>query len=67
MTTSTTRQDTAPAIDQEYCDIHDAYYNPLKDEWLETACDDPTCPYCVGRPQRPSEVKKMDHLGGPDA
>lgn len=26
------------------------------DIWLDEACDDPDCPYCVGRPATPSEA-----------
>jgi len=63
MTTSQTRQEAAPQPNKEYCETHDAYFDPLKDEWLESACDDPECWYCPGRPERPSQVKKMDHLG----
>jgi uncharacterized protein (DUF1778 family) len=32
----------------------DAYYCPVCNEWLERRCDDPTCEFCAGRPERPS-------------
>jgi hypothetical protein len=56
MTTPQTRQEAAPPYDKEYCETHDAYFDPLKDEWLESACSDPECWYCPGRPERPSLV-----------
>ena len=40
-------------IVEEYSEEHDAYYNPVTNEWLEPTCDDPTCEYCVDRPERP--------------
>lgn len=29
---------------------YDAYYCPESGEWLESACKDPECPLCSGRP-----------------
>jgi hypothetical protein len=31
----------------------DAYFCARCNVWLEAACDDPSCPYCPGRPTRP--------------
>ena len=56
MTTPKTLQEALQDPATEYCDTHDAYYNAVLDEWLESACGDPTCEYCVGRPERPSLV-----------
>ena len=56
MLTPKTLQEALQDPTTEYCDTHDAYYNPVLDEWLESACGDPTCEYCVGRPERPSLV-----------
>ena len=41
----------------EYCEEYDSYYNSVKDEWIEEQCGDPTCMFCVGRPEKPSMVK----------
>src|SRR5512137_2821903 len=35
-----------------YSDKHDAYFCSVCNRWLESACADPSCPYC-GRPKRP--------------
>jgi hypothetical protein len=40
---------------KQYSEKFDAYYDDETDEWLESKCDDPTCEYCVGRPEKPSE------------
>jgi len=40
-----------------YCDAHDSELCPSCDRWLSTVCGDPECPYCPGRPQRPSECR----------
>lgn len=42
--------------EQAYNEKYDAYYNPITDEWLESLCGDPTCDYCLSRPERPSKV-----------
>jgi len=39
--------------DIEYSEEHDAYYNQKTNEWTESKCDDPTCEYCINRPERP--------------
>jgi hypothetical protein len=52
MLTAKTHQDTVSA----YCEEHDAHYDPARDEWLESPCDDPQCCFCVDRPERPSGV-----------
>lgn len=41
----------------EMCWRHDAYYCPSCDIWLEEACSSPWCSFCVGRPERPSQVE----------
>jgi hypothetical protein len=38
---------------EEYSEEYDAYYNPLTNEWIESKCDDPTCEFCINRPERP--------------
>ncbi|TPG12240.1 hypothetical protein EAH86_20230 [Pedococcus bigeumensis] len=43
-----------------YCDRHDAYLCPLCDRWQESACTDPECTYCLGRPDRPSLCEHPD-------
>lgn len=35
---------------------HDGEYCPECDVWLVGTCSDPECEYCVGRPEKPSEV-----------
>lgn len=40
----------------EYCQKHDAYYYKEQDVWIEPACSDPSCEFCVGRPVKPSFV-----------
>ena len=56
MITPKTLQEALQDPTTEYCDVHDTYYNPVLDEWLESTCSDSTCVYCVGRPAKPSEV-----------
>jgi hypothetical protein len=36
-----------------YSEKYDARYDPEKNEWLESACGDPDCEYCVNRPEKP--------------
>ena len=36
-----------------YSEKYDATYDIEKNEWLDGQCDDPTCEYCVDRPERP--------------
>ena len=40
--------------DQEttYSEQYDAFYYTKTKEWTEPKCDDPTCEYCVDRPER---------------
>lgn len=38
-----------------YSEQYDAYYCETCNTWLESACDDPTCEYCVKRPLTPKE------------
>ena len=37
---------------KQYSEKFDAYYDDETGEWLETKCDDPTCEYCVDRPDK---------------
>lgn len=41
---------------RSYCKEHDAYFCSTCDEWLEDACRDPSCEFCPGRPDKPSQV-----------
>ncbi len=36
-----------------YYDRYDAYFCARCNSWLESACGDPECAYCPGRPERP--------------
>jgi len=36
----------------DYSEEYDAYYIVETGEWVESKCDDPTCEYCVNRPER---------------
>ena len=53
--------DTVPSVCEQcvsdllFCDMHDAYFCPVCDAWVEAACGDATCDYCKGRAVRPSE------------
>lgn len=38
---------------KQYSERWDAYYDSNANEWLESKCDDPTCEYCVNRPEKP--------------
>lgn len=38
-----------------YCDVHDADFCPVCDEWVSSGCGDPECVYCPGRAARPSQ------------
>ncbi len=40
-----------------YCDAHDGDLCAHCDRWLNGVCGDPACPYCPGRPERPSECQ----------
>jgi hypothetical protein len=37
----------------EYSEKWDADYSVLRNEWLDSKCDDPECEYCPNRPERP--------------
>jgi len=41
-----------------YCEKHDAYYDFVRDEWLEPKCGWYRCGFCKNRPDKPSQVKK---------
>ena len=56
MLTPKTLQEALQDPTTKYDSTHDSYFDPIRDQWLESACSDPTCEYCVGRPQRPSLV-----------
>lgn len=43
-------------LKKNYSKKHDAWFCPHCDMWIEKACADETCEYCVGRPDKPSEV-----------
>lgn len=40
------------AMNRDYSEEYDAYYNLHTGEWLEDKCDDPTCSFCVNRPEK---------------
>ena len=42
-----------PTEEHKFSEEWDAWYDPNKNEWLETKCSDPNCHFCVGRPERP--------------
>lgn len=46
-----------------YNERYDAYYCPACDKWQDNACDDSTCFYCVGRPDKPSQLTKGLKIG----
>ena len=39
----------------KYSEQWDAYYDDVTNEWTESKCDDPTCEYCAGRPEKPMD------------
>ena len=43
-----------PTKNIEYSEKYDAYYDTATNEWIEDKCDDPTCEFCVNRPERPN-------------
>ena len=43
---------------EAYSETFDAFYDPDKNEWLDSKCDDPTCEFCTTRPEKPLD----DHL-----
>jgi hypothetical protein len=49
-----------------YCDVHDAYLCPVGDHWIDAACGDSGCSYCVGRQARPSACGDPDRHYGTD-
>lgn len=42
---------------EKYSEEYDAFYNVETNQWLESKCDDPTCEYCMSRPERPLGVE----------
>lgn len=36
-----------------YHERYDAYYCDACNAWKEVACDDPICPFCRSRPEKP--------------
>ena len=41
-----------------YSEEYDAYYDEDTNEWLDDKCDDPTCEFCMNRPERPVVPEK---------
>jgi len=41
-----------------YSEEYDAYYDEDTNEWIDGKCDDPTCEFCMNRPERPVAPKK---------
>lgn len=42
--------------DLAYNERYDAYYCEGSDEWVEAACDEPSCFYCSGRPDKANKL-----------
>ena len=36
-----------------YSEEYDAYYYVETNEWIEPRCSDPSCHYCINRPNKP--------------
>jgi hypothetical protein len=49
-----------------YSAKYEAYYDEVKDIWLENVCGDPTCGWCNDRPDKPSESADLDTGRHPD-
>lgn len=47
---------------KKYSEAFDAFYDPDKNEWLESKCDDPTCEFCTTRPEKPFDANLDDIL-----
>lgn len=46
-----------PHGDRKARDVrYNSYFCLICDVWLERACNDPACPYCPGRPEKPSQA-----------
>lgn len=43
-----------------YNERYDCYFCETCDIWCEKNCNDPTCYFCVGRPEKPSHRVKGD-------
>lgn len=41
-----------------YQDEYDSVYCKTCDEWREESCADPTCEYCLARPEKPSNCEE---------
>lgn len=41
-----------------YNEQYDSQFCATCDEWREAACSDPTCDYCLARPEKPSDYHK---------
>lgn len=39
--------------EQKYSQKYDAYYCEKCNEWQERKCSDPSCEFCVNRPEKP--------------
>jgi hypothetical protein len=49
--------------DEQYSERYDAYFCPTCDIWLNDACDNPDCGFCVSRPEKPSMMGKEPSNG----
>ena len=38
---------------QVYYDDYDSFFCPHCNNWLESACNDPSCEFCRSRPKKP--------------
>jgi hypothetical protein len=47
----------------EHNEQYDAFFCKKCDEWKEIGCNDPTCEFCPGRPEKPSMCKDKPSEG----
>jgi len=44
-------------LDVKYSGTYDAHYCETCDIWVQDICEDSDCEFCVGRPDKPSQVR----------
>jgi hypothetical protein len=49
---------------EKYSEEYDAFYNVETNQWIDSKCDDPTCHYCMSRPERPLDEETEWHGAG---
>lgn len=46
----------------DYNDVYDVLYCANCNDWKESICSDPTCEYCISRPNTPNECDDSNNI-----